>query len=210
MNTGERHWLGLLSVYVDDLLVAAEDDAAMEAMKAIEKIWAISDVEVSEAKRSIKYCGFEIDVPPDGDGFIVRRKKYEQELMMRWKVSEKVALSGLQNSGEEEQIQQYIEQKEMKETQAFTGAQLWLSTRTRPHPCKGVAAVSRLVARNPLKAVQIGHILLEYVNGNPDGLSFYSGGDPWGKRDQLKTKKDEKLIEIYANIAYTKVSKGWG
>ena len=51
VNTGERHWPGLLSVYVDDLLVAAEDDAAKTAMKAIEKIWAIFEVEVAEVNK---------------------------------------------------------------------------------------------------------------------------------------------------------------
>ena len=202
MDTGERQWAGLLSVYVDDLLVAAEDEAARAAMKAIEKIWAISEVEIAEVNKPIKYCGFEIEVSADGDGFVISQKKYQQELMARWNVNEKVAYPAYKVSEEEEQAQQHIEQKDIKEAQALTGALLWLSTRTRPDLCQGVAAMSRLVTRNPLKAVQIGHILLKYVNGNPGGMHFPSGVNSWGKRDQLKTKRHNKLLEIYADIAY--------
>ena len=46
------------------------------------------------------------------------------------------------------------------------------------------------------------HVLLKYVNGNPGGMRFPSGVDPWGKRDHLKTKRHKKLLEIYADIAY--------
>ena len=75
INTGERHWSGLLSVYVDDLLIAAEDEASSAAMKAIQKVWATSDVEVAGVNKSIKYCGFEIEVHPEGDGFLVSQKQ---------------------------------------------------------------------------------------------------------------------------------------
>ena len=202
VENGVRHWSGLLSVYVDDLLIAAEEGASSAAMQAIAKVWAISDVEMAGINQSIKYCGFEIEVPHDGDGFIVSQKKYQQELMTRWNISEKVAYPAYKISEDEELSQQHIEQKDIKEAQALTGALLWLSTRTRPDLCQGVAAMSRLVTRNPLKAVQIGHILLKYVNGNPGGMHFPSEVNPWGKRDQLKIKRHEKSLEIYADIAY--------
>ena len=122
--------------------------------------------------------------------------------MARWKIHEKVAYPAYKVSEEEEQTQQHIEQKDIKEAQALTGALLWLSTRTRPDLCQGVAAMSHLVTRNPLKAVQIGQVLLKYVNGNPGGMHFPAGVNAWGKRDQLKAKRHEKLLEIYADIAY--------
>ena len=53
VDTGERQWAGLLSVYVDDLLVAAENEAARAAMKAIERIWAISEVEIAEVNKPL-------------------------------------------------------------------------------------------------------------------------------------------------------------
>ena len=137
MDTGERQWAGLLSVYVDDLLVAAEDEAARAAMKAIERIWAISEVEIAEVNKPVKYCGFEIEVSADNDGFVISQKKYQQELMARWGVNEKVAYPAYKVSEEEEQTQQHIEQKDIKEAQALTGALLWLSTRTRPDLCQG-------------------------------------------------------------------------
>ena len=45
-----------------------------------------------------------------------------------------------------------------------------------------------MAARNPVRAIEIGTLLMEYVKGNPGGL-FYPPGVPghvWGEREQLK------------------------
>ena len=44
-----------MSVYVDDLLITAEDGAAAAATQAIANVWAISDVEKAEKASSVKY-----------------------------------------------------------------------------------------------------------------------------------------------------------
>lgn len=56
VTSGACHWTGLMAVYVDDLLVSAEDKAAAAALEAISKVWAASEVErVEENCKPLKY-----------------------------------------------------------------------------------------------------------------------------------------------------------
>jgi len=59
INTGEEHSVGLMSVYVDDILIAAEKEIAQAAMMAVEKTWAISKVEWA-SDSPLRYRGFEV------------------------------------------------------------------------------------------------------------------------------------------------------
>jgi hypothetical protein len=49
--------------------VTAEDGAAEAAMQSIADVWAISEIEKAEVDKPVKYCGFEIEIAPDRDGF---------------------------------------------------------------------------------------------------------------------------------------------
>jgi len=50
-ETGEAAWTGLMSVYVDDLLIVAEEATLDAATQAISEVWAISDVEKTGRER---------------------------------------------------------------------------------------------------------------------------------------------------------------
>ena len=79
VQTGISHWVGLMTIYVDDLLVSAEGEAAEAALASISKVWAISEVEhVEEGKKPLKYCSFEIEVGPQGDGYFISQRMYEK------------------------------------------------------------------------------------------------------------------------------------
>ena len=97
VETDERHWTGLMTVYVDDLLVSAEDSAAEAALASIAKIWATSEVEkVTELGKPLKYCGFEIEVGPQGDGFLISQRMYEKEMVQKWGIERGDRCSTLQ------------------------------------------------------------------------------------------------------------------
>ena len=57
LATSSEHWAGLMSVYVDDILIAAESETVKSAIEAIKEKWAISEVEWAAEKR-LRYCGF--------------------------------------------------------------------------------------------------------------------------------------------------------
>ena len=96
-------------------------------------------------------------------------------------------------------------------TQTMSGRlKLWLVlccelNRTRPDLAHGVATMSRLMTKAPLKAIQIGTTLMKYVCGKPGvGLRYTTHvPDDWGAHGQLKVKRSDLLLEIFCDIAYS-------
>ena len=59
-NTGQETWVGLMSVYVDDLLMSGEPETIQAAMNAVAQKWTVSPVEWASSDKPLRYCGFEI------------------------------------------------------------------------------------------------------------------------------------------------------
>ena len=202
-ETGTENWAGLMSVYVDDILVSGEPKTVKLAMEAIQNTWALSEVEWASDK-PLRYCGFEISMGAAGDGFYVSQGMYEQELMTRWDIKESLQYPAFKVTEEDEHFVGEIDPNDVRTAQMMTGALLWLSTRTRPDLVFGVSAMSRLTTKNPKKAVEIGYVLLKYLYGNPGGMHYpqaIPGGD-WGRRDQLKARRHQKMLEVFSDISY--------
>ena len=98
------------------------------------------------------------------------QNKYEQEVIARWEVGEPVAFPHFKIAETDMDPQKEIDPKLVREAQALAGSLLWLSTKTRPDLTFGVATLSRMVTKNPAKAIEIGRILLAYIKGNPGDL----------------------------------------
>ena len=180
-KTGEYHWVGLMSVYVDDILVAAANDVVQAAIGSIEKTWDISGIEWASST-PLRYCGFEVTADKDGDGFHVSQQMFEKELMTRWGISESMSFPAFKVTETDEEGGE-INPNDVRTAQMITGALLWVSTRTRPDLAYGVAVMSRLVMKNPVKAIEIGHILLKYIKGNPGALCSHY---PWRRMGASK------------------------
>ena len=135
-DKGESLWTGLMSVYVDDLLLVAESEVLDAATQAISEVWAISDVEKTGEGNIVKYCGFEIEQAVDqsglGDGFVVSQKKYEKEMVQRFGVERSSEFPRFHLTEEDETPKGEITSSDVKDAQSRAGALLWLSTRTRP------------------------------------------------------------------------------
>ena len=207
-QTGKDHWVNLMAVYVDDILIGAEPGARDGAMKALESKWNISAVETASATNPLRFCGVEITKNVDGDGFHIDQYMYEKETLSKWAVTEKTAFPIFKVS-EEDELEKAFDPTTLREAQALTGALLWLSTRSRPDLAYGLSAMSRLVARNPEKTLEIGRALLAYIHGNPGGLHYPRNAPhgAWGARQQLKVARHAKLLEVFSDIAYGAGSK---
>ena len=114
VNSKEVHWSGLMSIYVDDLLVTAEDGAAEMAIQAIADVWAISEVEKAEVNKPVKYCGFEIEAAPGHDGFLLTQKRYEQEMLQRWNVTRSIDYPNFKLCEGDEESEQQVDQSQIK------------------------------------------------------------------------------------------------
>ena len=210
VNSKEVHWAGLMSIYVDDLLVTAEDGASEAAIQSIAEVWAISEIEKAEVDKPVKYCGFEIKVAPDQDGFLLNQRKYEQEMLQRWNATSSVDHPSFKLCEGDEDPEEPADQAQVKTAQAIAGALLWLNTRTRPDISVGVSTVCRLATKNPAKAIEVGMNVMAYIRGNPGGLRYPSEApkEIWGERSQLKIARSVKLLEVFSDIAYGTGSRG--
>lgn len=155
-KTGENSWTGLMMVDVDDLLVSAEEDTAKAALGAIASVWATSEVEkVEEGNKPLKYCGFELEMGPGGDGFLFSQRMYEKEMLQRWEINNTVEAPHYRLGEGDEDTLERIDPKEIKVAQGMAGALLWLTTRTRPDLATSVAAVCRFATKNPEKCDEV-------------------------------------------------------
>ena len=203
LETGERHWTGLMSVYVDDILMTGEEAALSAGLTSLQATWTTSSVEWASAQTPVHFCGFEITADGAGDGFHLSQRQYEQEILTRWNVNEAVQFPRFKISEEDYEVQVECDRRQVREAQALAGSLLWLSTRSRPDLAYGVAALSRLMTKNPKRAIEIGHNLLAYVKGNPGDMHYPKEiHQKWGARSQLKVQRHDKLIEVFADIAY--------
>ena len=203
-ESGFIHWNGLMSVYVDDILVTGEEFAVHGALQALSGVWTTSSVEWAGVDKPLKYCGFEISEDAKGDGFHVNQHMYEQEMLQRWNVDEGVEYPHYKVA-EDQEVEESPDPNDVRTAQAMAGSLLWLSSRTRPDLAHGVATMSRLMTKAPVKATQIGTTLMKYVKGNPGvGVRYTTNvPDDWGAHGQLKVKRSDLLLEIFCDIAYS-------
>ena len=201
--SGECHWTGLMSVYVDDILLTGEEAAISSALTSLQSTWATSSVEWASSQDPVHFCGFEIKADGGGDGYHLSQQKYEQEIFVRWNVKESSTFPNFKIMEEDFGEKGEKDARLIREAQAMAGSLLWLSTRSRPDLAMGVASISRLMTKNPKKAIEVGQMLLSYVKGTPGDL-HYTGKvhQLWGARGQLKIPRHGKLIEVFADIAY--------
>ena len=145
LETGEVRNRGLMAIYVDDVLMAAEDDVAVCALKAIASVWECADAEKATLAEAITFCGFEIqqNEKEHGGGYRLHQHSYENELVKKWNITEKAHHLDLKlpTPEEESELQRSDDLELVRQAQACTGALLWLATRTRPELSVGVAAM---------------------------------------------------------------------
>lgn len=208
MDTGEVTNTGLMTIYVDDILISAEEGAMTAAMTAIGNLWTCSKVEVASTTNAIKFCGFEIIEDENGDGLHIHQRLYEKEILEKWNITRGTEYPNYRiNEENEDMNDEEMSTDEMRnhvrEAQQLAGSLLWLSTRTRPDLACGVATMGRLVTKDPCRAVSVGYSLLRYLHDHPGDLHYTKDVlFKWGPRNQLKRPRTAGTVEVFADISY--------
>ena len=129
IESGVTHWTGLMSVYVDDILVSGEEATVKVALSSLQTTWTTSNIEWASSTSAVHFCGFEIAPDEGGDGFHIAQNKHEQEILSRWNVSASVAFPNFKTSEGDSEQQPDVDRNQVREAQALAGSLLWLSTR---------------------------------------------------------------------------------
>ena len=120
----------------------------------------------------------------DNNGLHLSQSGYEKELLDRWNVGGGSEFPMFKLSEADFETVESVDAGVLKEAQALAGGLLWLSTKSRPDLSYGVSTMSRLMTRNPQKALDVGHALLRYLKSNPGDLHYTRdiAKDGWGER----------------------------
>ena len=213
LETREVHNRGVMTIYVDDVLLAASDEVAACALRSIAAPWDYADAVRATQQETVSFCGFEIQQNglEHGGGFRLHQRSYEEELINKWEVGRMAGQLDfkLPSPEEEAEFSRYDDLDLVRRAQACTGALLWLATRTRPELSVGEAAMSRLCTKAPELAVSVGLKMMAYLKRPTWGIIYADNPGPvHGARHQLNKPRCVRTVEAYSDISYA-FTKGY-
>ncbi|CAE7238296.1 unnamed protein product [Symbiodinium sp. CCMP2592] len=172
--------IGIVVVYVDDLLICGHAAIIKELAKAIREIWKTSDLQLI-SDGPLRFLGIEISMCTQG--YALSQKSYIEELIRLHGIpanrkdviplSKDMAVFAV---NEEESV---YSEGELKAAQQWAGELLWISQRTRPDVAFTASLVGSLATRAPRRAAQIGEKVLAFLQRTIN-LSLIYGSDGSG------------------------------
>ena len=187
-------------VYVDDMLVAAEDTVMKGFMDRLQQEWKTSPPEMVNGKEPVVFCGVEI-CEREG-GFWLGQSAYIRDLVERHRDVKNVDVpAGKMELSEEPEEDRTLE--EVKEAQVALGELLWVSTRTRPDVAFAVGQASRMVAKYPKKALSVAKQILGYLKNTDDvGIIYQKRMEPREEEAEFPGPRSMGTLEIQADVSF--------
>ena len=202
---GEGNLVGLLLVYVDDLLVLSDEEVADATLSEIQRHWDLSTPETINKEVGTRFLGSELWILENGD-WMATQKSYTVDLLQRnlgknmeeWKTKRLPLIKEPEGPPDGP-----IEKDQVREAQRIVGELVWLSTKSRPDLMFVVAKLASLISRDPGQVIQLSTQVWQYLAGTLDyGLIF---------------KKEEECRElgVYTDSSFGDVCHGcvlvkWG
>ena len=189
--------LGLLGVYVDDLLITAREAELEELVSVISKEWRCSPVQW--VKDGVTFCGLEIAVE---DGiYSLHQSKYIAELRQRHPDIKPVAT--LPQFRFEDPMEGEPRLEHIREAQRYLGELTWVSCRSRPDVAFSVSKASRLVSRNPQFAIKSAKHILAYLFSTVDYKLQYGVPNAHPELEgELPFKRSPGLVEAFSDASF--------
>ena len=179
--------LGLLLVYVDDLMVLSTPELISEVIAELGKTWELATPELLE-EGNLHYRGVEI-------------RRYTQELLSRYPnlgSADVPALKLPETSGDAAQDREAV-----RKAQQLAGELLWLSGLTRPEMQYAIGAISRMISVNPLEAVSMGEQAIKYLRRYPDrGLVYRPTSMAWGEEGELSVPMSAGSLTGFCDASF--------
>ena len=148
--------VGVLVVYVDDLLICSTDPIIQAVADAVRKMWQTSNLALA-SEGTVRFLGIEIS--KIRNGFALNQEPYIKELMRIHEVKptqlDVIPVSRDQAYFEVEATETVFAEKELKDAQQLSGEILWLSQRTGPDLAYPASLIASLSTRAPRRSAAI-------------------------------------------------------
>ena len=192
------HRLGLLLVYVDDLMVLSTPQVIDDVIDQLGKQWELSQPELLD-KGNIHYRGVEVR---RGEGGVwVHQSSYTREILSRYQDKGGSDVPALKLPEVVPLVQQ--DPGTVRRAQQIAGELLWLSGHTRPELQFAVGALSRTIAVNADEAVGMGEQIIKYLRRHPDcGLWYQATDMKWGEEGDLSVPMGANTLVGFCDASF--------
>ena len=184
---GER-LMGLVSIYVDDVLTTAETEVRKAFEKVIAQKWETNVPDELTEENEVRFLG--MNIKKEGTDVFIHQKNYVEEVLERHQEEVVKAKSPMtkEMSDEAELPPGDYDQSDVTRAQRIAGELLWLMTRTRPDLLFSMSRLCSFAAKNPKWVVRASGYLLGYLREtkgwgiriSKDAGQHWSGHGPAG------------------------------
>ena len=161
--------IGIIVVYVDDILICGHTAVIREVAEAIKAVWKTNDLQlVSDGM--IRFLGIEIS--SSSQGFLLSQRSYIEELVRLHQMpptrKDIIPVSKDLAVFTAEADEGVYSETELKAAQQCAGELLWVSQRTRPDLSFVASLVGSLATKAPRRAVQIAEKTIAFLQRTID------------------------------------------
>ena len=181
--------VGAMAVYVDDILITAPEAIAASVLERLRKEWTCSEPEWIGESSWVKFCGMELK--KEQGALLLGQPSYVRDLLERHGTSSE-KLSPMP-AVLDETPEESVDPKTLRAAQALLGELLWVSVRTGPDLCFGVAWMGRMVSKCPARVLACGQHMLCYLKKFPD-LSLID--------EELAFQRGQLCLEVFCDASY--------
>jgi hypothetical protein len=188
---GEVH--GLVSTYVDDLLIAGSPQVRTDLVAALKTIWKVGSVSHIEAATggSLTFCGVEIVYQNGVLG--INQRAYLQQVVkkMGLEYSNAVLSPSFPDDYKDADDDKDTNPQTTTEAQQVVGELLWLSCKTRADISYPTSRAASLIASKPSAAIKRAKRIWRYLAATPDLTLWYP---PFQEGDYEERAENDKLV----------------
>ncbi|CAE7637232.1 LZTR1, partial [Symbiodinium sp. CCMP2456] len=196
--------VGVMALYVDDILVGAPRVIADALIAGLQKVWELSPPEwLCEPGDYLKYAGFELE--KTSQGIRLHQESYVKDLLEQQAedVPGEEKTPAVKVYSWEEPETDTERQLLTKRAQALIGQLLWLSGRTRPDLAYGVSMAAQKIASSPAEAVARAEHLVRYLRSSSGvSLHYKTAVGGCGRWNQLRHQQTPLTLEVYTDASF--------
>ena len=196
--------VGVVALYVDDILVSSTKEIAQSVVQGLESQWELSAPDWLSAEGDcLKFAGFELQ--KTSQGIRLHQEGYTRDLLEQYQeLIPGVERAPAVKMSECEAPKDYAEQRELtRKAQSLIGQLLWLSGRTRPDLAYAVNYAAQRIVPSPREAVLRAEHIVRYLRQVPDvGLHYKPPSNRCGRWDQLKFRESGNSLEAYSDASF--------
>ena len=204
VNLGEGERVGLVALYVDDILIGAERPVCEAVIKALQEQWELSPPKwIAEMGDQMKFAGYELQ--KTSEGIRLHQEGYVQDLLEQNEetVTGIERIPAVKMSSFDDPVDEAERRELTKRSQCLIGQLLWLAGRTRPDLFYGVSMAAQKIVSSPREALARAEHLVRYLRGSPGISLHYKAADgSCGRWNQLRHQQTGHTLDVYTDASF--------